>query len=102
MPNSRENRPLNLARRQKRLVHWKKRFNDESITGGEAAVIEQLLKDYSKTISAIALKPDDSDASAEEQEASIIERKLTTLFDEHRLATSELGTAVAIKTSERS
>ena len=88
---------LNAARRQKRLLYWKEWFlsHDKSpksaLSKDEKKIFSDKISTYSLLISKMLASSDVSHVEECEQRITAIERELTSLFEERRLLTSDVG-----------
>lgn len=102
MTQVRENLALSLSRRQKRLHHWRESYSSLFASSSEAgAEIARKLETYGLLISKAAKTSSSDEANETEGRLSTLDRELGAIFDNFRLATSDIGTRVATETSKR-
>ncbi|MCB0324099.1 MAG: hypothetical protein KDD69_11020 [Bdellovibrionales bacterium] len=88
------NLSLLLARRQKRLLYWRNRFQTELPSQEQSERIRELFATYQQLLTKMAMEAHDSDAAETELRLESIERELTSLFEARRLMTSAIGVPV--------
>ena len=92
---------LELSRKQARLEHWQRRFNEKSVDGATRTLANNLLNDYFLRISKASLQITEDSYKEELLKLGEIERQLQELFNLRKLATSDIGSSVAVETSRR-
>ncbi len=85
---------LLLARRQKRLIYWKQRFESENLSKEQASLGQNLCSTFSLLMMKLLRAESEEEKAECEQRLETIERELNNLFSATRHLTSPLGTAV--------
>lgn len=83
------NLSLTVARRIKRLKYWQEQF--QHLTQDKDSILEKL-NTYNLLISKLAKAKEKADLLECENRLCGLERELSSLFEERRLLTSDLGT----------
>ena len=87
--------PLVLAQRYKRLRYFQEKFQNvhpsKRLSESELKETKGLLETFALLISKAAKSASEEELTEADQRLSAIERQLTALFDQRRLATSALG-----------
>ena len=92
---------LILARRQKRLKYWQESFEQETLTSEQATKLKELFNTYSLLISKMVKATDSSEREDCEFRLESIDRELTSLFEERRHLTSDIGVGAVTDYSSR-
>ncbi len=83
------NLALEIARKTKRLKYWQEQF--QHLTKDKDSILEKL-NTYNLLISKLAKAKEKTDVEECENRLVALERELSSLFEERRLLTSDLGT----------
>jgi len=82
---------LELGRKFKRLRYWQQGFKSATLSEQHKSEITALLDTYALLISKISKEEDATAIQEAMSRLSTVERQLTTLFEDFRLATSALN-----------